>query len=91
LLCKAIGETFILLLMTQVISALDNSGGSTPFRPGLNIKNDQPSRSKEQKAYDNAIDREYRSKLKELPDAKKADPWGNIRPGPPATAKNKQQ
>jgi hypothetical protein len=32
---KAIGATFILLLMTQVISAQENSG-STPFRPGLN-------------------------------------------------------
>jgi hypothetical protein len=88
---KAIGATFILLLMTQVVPAQDNSGGSTPFRPGLNIKNDQPSRTKEQKEYDNAIDREYRSKLKEIPDAGKTDPWGNVRPTPPAVAKNKQQ
>jgi len=87
---KAIGATFILLLMTQVICAQENSG-STPFRPGLNIKNDVPSRTKEQKEYDKAIDREYQSKLKELPDAAKRDPWGNIRPTPPAAAKNKQQ
>jgi hypothetical protein len=90
-MCKTIGAAFILLLMTQVIFAQDNSGGSTPFRPGSNIKNDQPSRTKEQKEYDNAIDREYRSKLKEIPDAGKRDPWANIRPTPPATAKNKQQ
>jgi hypothetical protein len=88
---KAIGATFILLLMTHVVSAQDNSGGSNPFRPGLNIKNGQPSRTKEQKEYDDAIDREYRSKLKEIPDAGKTDPWGNIRPNPPATAQNKQQ
>jgi hypothetical protein len=87
---KAIGATFILLLMTQVIFAQDNSGGSNPFRPGLNIKNDQRPRTKEQKEYDKAIDREYQSKLKELPDAAKRDPWGNIRPTPPAAAKNKQ-
>jgi hypothetical protein len=62
-----------------------------PFRPGLNIKNDQPSRTKEQKEYDNAVDREYRTKLKEIPDGGKRDPWANIRPTPPATAKNKQQ
>jgi hypothetical protein len=89
MLRKAIGATFILLLMTQVISAQENSG-SAPFRPGLDFKNDVPSRTKEQKEYDKAIDREYQSKLKEVPDATKRDPWANIRPTPPATAKNKQ-
>jgi Na+-transporting NADH:ubiquinone oxidoreductase subunit NqrF len=87
--CKTIGATFILLLMTQVISAQENSG-SAPFRPGVHLKNDAPSRTKEQKEYDKAIDREYRSKLKEVPDAGKTDPWANIRPTPPAAAKNKQ-
>jgi hypothetical protein len=89
MLRKAIGATFILLLMTQVISAQENSG-SAPFRPSLHLKNDEPSRTKEQKEYDKAIDREYQSKLKEIPDAAKRDPWGNIRPTPPAAAKNKQ-
>jgi hypothetical protein len=86
---KAIGATFILLLMTQVTSAQEGSG-STPFRPGLHLKDDKPSRTKEQKAYDKAIDSEYQSKLKEIPDAGKKDPWANIRPTPPAAAKNKQ-
>jgi len=90
ILGKAIGASFILLLMTQAISAQDNSGGSNPFRPGLDFKNDRPSRTKEQKEYDKAIDGEYQSKLKKIPDAGKTDPWGNIRPTPPATAKNKQ-
>ena len=90
MLCKTIGAAFVLLLMTQVIFAQDNSG-SAPFRPGLHLKDNQPSRTKEQKEYDNAIDLEYRSKLKEIPDPGKTDPWGNIRPTPPATAKNKQQ
>jgi Na+-transporting NADH:ubiquinone oxidoreductase subunit NqrF len=86
---KAIGATFILLLMTQVISAQENSG-SVPFRPGLHLKNDAPSRTKEQKEYDKAIDREYQSELKKNPDAGKRDLWANIRPTPPAAAKNKQ-
>jgi Na+-transporting NADH:ubiquinone oxidoreductase subunit NqrF len=87
--CKAIGATFILLLMTQVISAQENSG-SAPFRPGLHLKNDAPSRTKEQKEYDKSIDREYQSELKKIPDAGKKDPWANIRPTPPTAAKNKQ-
>jgi hypothetical protein len=89
MLRKTIGATFILLLMTQVISAQQDSG-SNPFRPGLHLKDDKPSRTKEQKEYDKAIDREYQSKLKEIPDAGKRDPWDNIRPTPPAAAKNKQ-
>jgi hypothetical protein len=48
---KAIGATFILLLMTQVISAQENTG-SGPFRPGVHLKNDATSRTKEQKEYD---------------------------------------
>ena len=86
---KAIGATFILLLMTQVTSAQENSG-SAPFRPGVHLKNDAPSRTKEQKEYDKFIDREYQSELKKIPDAGKKDPWANIRPTPPAAAKNKQ-
>jgi hypothetical protein len=90
MLGKAAGATFILLLMTQVISAQEGSG-SNPLRPGVHFKDDTPSRTKEQKEYDKAVDHEYQTKLKEIPDAGKKDPWGNIRPTPPATAKNKQQ
>jgi hypothetical protein len=90
MLRKAIGATFILLLMTQVISAQQDSG-STPFRPGVHLKDNTPSRTKEQKEYDKAIDSEYQSKLKAIPDAGKNDPWTGIRPTSPAAAKNKQQ
>jgi hypothetical protein len=87
---KARGATFILLLMTQVISAQENTG-SAPFRPGVHLKNDAPSRTKEQKAYDRALDRAYQSTLKEIPEQKKkSDPWADIRPAPPTAAKNKQ-
>jgi hypothetical protein len=89
MLRKVTGAAFILLLTTQVIFA-QGSSDSAPFRPGLHLKDDKPSRTKEQKEYDKAIDRDYQSKLKEIPDAKLKDPWGNIRPTPPAAAKNKQ-
>ena len=70
MLRKAVGAAFILLLMTEVISAQEGSG-SAPFRPGLHFKDNTPSRTKEQKENDNAIDREYQSKLKAIPDAEK--------------------
>ena len=38
-----------------------------------------------------AIDREYRSAIKKVPEQKKPDPWGYIRATPPASVKNKQQ
>jgi hypothetical protein len=75
--------------MTQVITAQENTG-SAPFRPGVHLKNDAPSRTKEQKEYDKSIDREYQSELKKIPDAGKKDPWANIRPTPPPATKNKQ-
>jgi hypothetical protein len=72
---KAIGATFILLLMTQVISAQQDSG-SAPLRPGLHFKDDKPSRTKGQNEYDKDIDRDHQSKLKEIPDTGETDPWG---------------
>jgi hypothetical protein len=84
MLRKAIGATFILLLMTGAVYA--------QMSPELHLKNDKPSRTKEQKEYDKAVDQFYQSKLKKIPDQKKKldDPWGAIRPAPPAAAKNKQ-
>jgi hypothetical protein len=61
-------------------------------KPGVHLKDDKPSRTKEQKEYDKALDQAYQSTIKEIPESKKkSDPWGEIRPSPPAAAKNKQQ
>jgi hypothetical protein len=51
-------------------------------------------RTEQEKKNDRAIDRTYQSAIKRLPDAekRKSDPWGDVRPTPPAAAaKNKQQ
>jgi len=87
MLRKAVGATFILLLMTQVISAQQDSGAN-PFRPGLHLKDDKPSRTKEQKEYDKAIDGEYQLKLKEIPDAAKR-PLGEYPSN--STSRNEEQ
>jgi hypothetical protein len=84
MLRKTIGATFLLLLMTGVVSA------QMP-QPGVHLKDEKRSRTKEQQDYDKAIDRDYQSTIKKIPDQKKSDPWGDIRPAPPAAAaKNKQ-
>jgi uncharacterized protein YecT (DUF1311 family) len=83
MLHKAIVATSILLLMTAAVFA------QMPT-PGVHLKDDKPSRTKEQKEYDKALDRAYQSAVKKIPEAeKKSDPWGNIRPTPSAAAKNK--
>ena len=48
--------------------------------------------SKQEKKNDRDIDRAYQSTIKKLPDAekKKSDPWADVRPPPPAAAKNNQ-
>jgi hypothetical protein len=45
-----------------------------------------------EKKNDREIDRAYQSTIKGRPDAekKKSDPWADVRPAPPAAAKNKQ-
>jgi hypothetical protein len=83
MLRKIIYATLIVILTTGAVSAQMST-------PGVHLKDDKPSRTKEQKEYDKAIDREYQSTLKKIPDAGKKDPWGDIRPSSPAAAKNKQ-
>ena len=55
-------------------------GYTNSLRNGLEKKNDRE------------IDRAYQSTVKTLSDTekKKSDPWGDVRPAPPAAAKNKQ-
>jgi hypothetical protein len=84
MLRKIIQATLIVFLTTGTASA------QMPT-PGMHLKDDKPSRTKEQKEYDKALDRAYQSTIKKIPEAeKKSDPWGNVRPTPSAAAKNKQ-
>ena len=82
MLRKTIHATIIVLLTTGVVSAQ---------MPPVHLNNDKPSRTKEQKESDKAIDSEYQSTLKKIPDAGKKDPWAFVRPDPSAAAKKKQQ
>lgn len=48
-------------------------------------------RDAQEKKNDRAIDRDYQSTMKRVPDKEKksSDPWGDVRQTPPAAAKNK--
>jgi uncharacterized protein len=76
--------TLIIVLMMGAASAQndlqDIQGGQNSWR------------SKQEKKNDRDIDRAYQSTIKKLPDAekKKSDPWADVRPPPPAAAKNNQ-
>ena len=76
--------TLIVILTMRAASAQNE------LRP---IKGGQNSwRTEQEKKNDEDIDRAYRSTVKRLPDTekKKSDPWADVRPAPPAAAKNKQ-
>jgi uncharacterized protein YecT (DUF1311 family) len=76
--------TLIVILTAGAASAQNNlqdiQGGENSWRTQQEKKNDRE------------IDRTYQSTLKRLPDKEKKefDPWEDVRPAPPAAAKNKQ-
>ena len=91
MLRKTIHATLIVILMMGAASAQikDNPG----FYNGGGETADETVKAREKKN-DRAIDRDYQSTIKKIPDAekKKSDPWSDVRPAaaPPAAAKNKQ-
>ena len=77
----AIYTTLIAIPMLGAASAQMDKPGvpgySNALRTDLEKKNDRE------------IDRAYQSTVKGRPDAEKSDPWADVRPAPPAAAKNK--
>ncbi|MBK3665908.1 hypothetical protein JJE66_32395 [Bradyrhizobium diazoefficiens] len=52
--------------------------------PHINLLQDGPSKTDDEKAADAARDRAYKETLKKIPDAKASnDPWGGMRADPP--------
>lgn len=59
--------------------------------PALNLLQDKPGKTQEEKDAEAARDKAYHDTLKKIPDAKApADPWGNVRSSdtPKAAAKS---
>jgi hypothetical protein len=52
--------------------------------PNINLMQDAPSKSPEEKAAEAERDRAYKETLKKIPDTKASnDPWGGMRSDPP--------
>ncbi|MDE2378709.1 hypothetical protein [Bradyrhizobium sp.] len=52
--------------------------------PNINLLQEGPSKTDEEKAADAERDQKYRDTLKKIPDAKASnDPWGGMRADPP--------
>jgi hypothetical protein len=83
MLRKNIYATLIVILMLGAASAQTEKKGvpgyTDPLRTDLEKKNDRE------------IERAYQSTAKSTDkEEKKTDPWGDVRPTPPAATKNKQ-
>lgn len=75
--------TLIVILTMGAASAQENKQGLPGYTNSL--------RTDPEKKNDREIDRAYESTIKGRPDAKKnTDPWADVRPNPPAAARNKQ-
>jgi hypothetical protein len=82
---------YVMLIATLTIGAA--SAQVKNLDPSGFLKGGEDRTDREKKD-PRAIDRDYQSTIKKIPDAekKKSDPWGDVRPAaaPPAAAKNKQ-
>ena len=57
--------------------------------PKLNLLQDKPGKSEDEKNAEAAQDRAYKDSLKKIPDQKApADPWGTVRSGDTPSAKS---
>ena len=84
MLRPTISATLIVILMLGAASAQTDKQGL----PGYS----NAARTDLEKKNDREIDRAYQSTVKGHADAEKKnpDPWADVRPAPPAAAKNKQ-
>jgi hypothetical protein len=84
MLRKTIYAMPIVILMLGAASAQTDKQGMPGYSNAV--------RTDQEKKNDREIDRAYQSTVKTLSDTekKKSDPWADVRPAPPAAAKNKQ-
>ena len=72
---------------TAVLLAMLAGPAYAQEMPHINMMQDAPSKTDEEKAADAERDQRYKETLKKIPDAKTStDPWGGMRPDPPKTA-----
>src|SRR5262249_5587062 len=86
-------STMLRLTSYATLIVILTTGAASPQtdKPGLPGYSNA-ARTDLEKKNDREIDRAYQSTIKGRPEAekKKSDPWADVRPAPPAAAKNKQ-
>ncbi|MBR1169906.1 hypothetical protein [Bradyrhizobium liaoningense] len=71
-----------LFRLAAVLAVL--AGPAYAQMPNVNLMQDLPSKSPEEKAAEAERDRAYKETLKKIPDSKaSSDPWGGMRADPP--------
>jgi hypothetical protein len=72
---------------TAVLLAMLAGPAYAQQMPHINMMQDAPGKTDEEKAADAERDQRYKETLKKIPDAKAStDPWGSMRSDPPKTA-----
>ncbi len=68
--------------VVTVIALVIGCCGARAQMPNLNLLQQLPAKTPEEKEADEARDKAYKESLKKIPDAKvSSDPWGNVRSG----------
>ncbi|MGO9700200.1 MAG: hypothetical protein ACLPX7_13180 [Xanthobacteraceae bacterium] len=79
------------LIQAGAIVAFFVGSAAAQDTPGISL-NPRKQLSPEQIEKQKAADQAYQAAMKKIPDkSSSGDPWGNVRPAVPTTAKNKQQ
>jgi hypothetical protein len=75
----------VFVISWTVLSIALSGSAFAQFKPSLNLMQDKPE-DPATEAHRKAVENEYKSKLKEIPDRPqtKVDPWANIRSSNPS-------
>ena len=79
-------HSVVVFVISWTVLSLALSGSAfAQFKPSLNLMQDK-AKDPATEAYKKAIENEYKSKLKEIPDRPqtKVDPWANVRSANPS-------
>lgn len=72
-----------MMLLRKVFGALAVvafvAGPAAAQAPNINLMPEVKSKTPEEKERDAQVDKAYRESLRKIPDAKAADPWGEVR------------
>jgi len=88
MLRKLIGAGVIVVLLTGLLAGV--AAAQLPM-PGISLGGDNKRKlTPEELEAQKQRDKDYKAAMDKIPDKKTAnDPWGDIRPAPQSTAKNK--